>query len=52
MECWVVDPGTDTIEVVRLFSEGTATEAIYGATDTLRSVALGDLALPLRRIVE
>ncbi len=52
VECWLVDPETDTIEVVRLSSEGIATEAVYGAADILRSVTLDDLALSLRQIFE
>ena len=52
VECWLVDPETDTVEVVMLSSDGITTEAIYGAADTLRSVVLDDLELPLRQLFE
>lgn len=50
LECWLVDPETDTVGVIKLTSEGIAPEAVYGAEDTLRSAVLEGLELPLRQI--
>ena len=50
LECWLVSPEADTIEVLRLSAEETTTEAIFGIDGTLRSEILGDFTLPVREI--
>ena len=36
-ECWLVNPETDTVEVLKLSPEGISTEVVYGPNDTLNS---------------
>ncbi len=50
LECWLVSPEAETIEVLRLSPEGTATVGIFGIDGTLRSEALGDFSLRLRDV--
>ena len=52
LECWIVSPEAETMEVVRLSPEGIVTLAVYGIADTLRSAVLEDFELPLREILE
>ena len=50
LECWLVSPEAETIEVLRISVEEVITESIFGVDDTLRSQVLGDFTLPLRDI--
>ena len=50
LECWLVSPEAETIEVLRLSAEEATTEYIFGVDDTLRSQVLGDFTLSLRDI--
>ena len=50
LECWIVSPEAETVEVVSLSSEGIATLAVYGIVDTLRSAVLEGFELPLSEI--
>jgi Uma2 family endonuclease len=50
LECWLVSPEAETIEVLRVSAQGATTEAIFGVDGTLRSEVLGDFALPVREI--
>ena len=52
LECWVVNPDAETVEIVSLSPEGIATLAVYGIADTLRSAVLEGFELPLREIFE
>jgi Uma2 family endonuclease len=46
-ECWLVSPEAETIETMRLSSEGVSTGAVYGVNDTLISSVLDGFELPL-----
>ena len=50
LECWLVSPEAETVEVVSLSPEGIATLAVYGIADTLRSAVLEGFELPLSEI--
>ena len=50
LECWLVSPEAETIEVLHLSPGDTSTEAIFGIDDTLSSEVLSDFALPTRDI--
>jgi len=50
LECWLVSPEAETIEVLRLSPERAVTQAIFGIDDTLSSEVLSDFALPTRDI--
>ncbi len=52
LECWIVNPEAETVEVVSLSSEGIAILAVYGTADTLRLAVLEGFELPLREIFE
>jgi Uma2 family endonuclease len=47
LECWLVSPEAETIETMRLSSEGVSTGAVYGVNDTLISSVLDGFELPL-----
>jgi len=49
-ECWVVSPQGETVEVLRLTSEGPVREAIYGMGQTLQSLTFPDLTVALEDI--
>ena len=46
-ECWVISPESETVEVLRLTSEGPVREALYGLGQTLQSLTFPDLTLAL-----
>jgi len=46
-ECWLVSPVGETVEVLRVTSEGAVREALYGAGQTLQSLTFPDLTLAL-----
>ena len=50
MECWLVSPEAETIEVRKLSAEGDSTLDIFGIEGTLSSQVLGDFSLPVRGI--
>ena len=50
LECWLVSPEAETLEVLDLSAEETTTEAILGIDGTLRSEALGGFSLPIHEI--
>ena len=50
LECWLVSPEGETIEVLTLSTEEIATEAIFGIDGTLRSVVLSGFSLPIREL--
>ena len=49
-ECWLVNPEGETIEVLRLSLEETATEATFSVDETLRSEVLRGFSLPVWEI--
>ena len=51
-ECWLVSPETESVEVLRLTSEGPVREALYGLGQTLQSLTFPDLALALDDIFQ
>ena len=50
LECWIVSPEAETVEVVNLSPESVTTLAVYGIADTLRSAVLEGFELPLSGI--
>ena len=46
-ECWRVWPETRTVEVLRLAPEGAAVVAAYEETQSLTSINLPDLIVPV-----
>ena len=50
LECWLVSPEAETIEVLRLSTEQALTQAIFGIDDTLSSEVLSDFTLITRDI--
>ena len=50
LECWLVSPEAETIEVLRLSTEEAVTEAIFGVDGTLNSEVLSDFSLPIREL--
>ncbi len=46
-ECWLVSPETESVEVLRLTSEGPVREALYGLGQTLQSLTFPGLTLAL-----
>ena len=49
-ECWLVSPEAETVEVLRLSAETTATVATFGVDETLRSEVLAGFTLLIREI--
>ena len=49
-ECWLVSPEAETIEVLRLSAAEAASEAIFGANDTLSSEVMGDFTMNVGEI--
>ncbi|HLK55629.1 MAG TPA: Uma2 family endonuclease [Chthonomonadaceae bacterium] len=47
LECWIVSPEAETIQVLLLKPEGIETGPIYTYSQTLQSVAFPDLAFPV-----
>lgn len=47
IECWLVSPETESIEVLRLTSEGPVRDALYGLGQTLQSLTFPDLNVAL-----
>ena len=50
MECWLMSPEAETVEVIRFSSEGLSTETVFGVNDTLRSAVLEGFELPLSNV--
>ena len=51
-ECWLVSPEAETIEVLRLSAAEAATEAIFGANDTLSSEVVVDFTMNVGELFE
>lgn len=49
-ECWIVNLGTQTVEVLRLTPEGERSLAIYGKAESVRSEAFPGLIVPVSDI--
>ncbi|MEO8348821.1 MAG: Uma2 family endonuclease [Acidobacteriota bacterium] len=49
-EMWIVDPETHAVEVFMNSPEGFRREAVYAATDILRSLTVPGLEIPLARV--
>ena len=50
LECWLVSPEAETIEVLHLSPGETSTKAIFGVDGTLISEVLSEFTLPIREI--
>jgi Uma2 family endonuclease len=50
LECWLVSPEAETIEVLRLSSEGITSVGIFGIDGTVRSEVISDFSLRLRDV--
>lgn len=50
LECWLVSPEAETVEVLHISAEGTRTAGLFGVEGTLSSQVLGDFGLPIREI--
>ena len=50
LECWLVSPEAETIEVVGLSPEGTTSTGIFGIDGSLQSPVLADFTLQLREV--
>ena len=51
-ECWLVNPQTETVEIISLSLEEAATEATFAVDETLRSEVLFGFALPIGEIFQ
>lgn len=51
-ECWIIDPATETVEVLRLSADGPHTVAVFGRGMVVRSGFLPVLRLQVDRIFE
>ena len=45
LECWVVDLNMQTVEVLRLTSQGAESMAVYGIAETVASITFPDLTI-------
>ena len=52
LECWLVSPEAETVEVLSLGPEGISTDAVFSRNDTLVSVVLQGFELPLQEVFE
>jgi Uma2 family endonuclease len=50
LECWLVSPEAETVEVLSLGPEGISTDAVFSRNDTLVSVVLQGFELPLQEV--
>ena len=50
LECWLVSPEAETVEVVGLSGEGITTSGVFGVDGSLRSQVLGEFTLQLREV--
>ena len=50
LECWLVSPEAETIEVLRLSADGIETVGIFGIDGTVRSEVISDFSLRLRDV--
>jgi Uma2 family endonuclease len=46
-ECWLVNPTSQTVEVLRLTPQGTETVATYGQSEAVQSITFPDLMMPV-----
>ena len=52
LECWLVSTEAETVEVLRLSSEGISTEAVFSRNETLVSAVLEGFELPLQTVFD
>ena len=52
LECWLVSPEAETVEVLSLGPEGISTDAVFSRNDTLVSVVLQGFELSLQEVFE
>ena len=52
LECWLMSPEAETVEVVELSPKGAVTAKLFGANDTLTTALLEGFELPLQEIFE
>jgi Uma2 family endonuclease len=50
LECWLVSPEAETVEVVGLSPEGVVTVNVFGVNDTLTSARVEGFELPLKDV--
>ncbi|HZA25150.1 MAG TPA: Uma2 family endonuclease, partial [Dehalococcoidia bacterium] len=50
LECWLVSPEAETIEVLSFSPEGTRAMDVYNIDGSLQSQVLGDFTLELREV--
>ena len=50
LDCWLVSPEAETVEVLSLGPEEISTDAIFSQNDTLVSVVLQGFELPLQEV--
>jgi Uma2 family endonuclease len=50
LECWLVSPEAETVEVLSFSPAGISSTGIYGIDGTVQSRVLGDLTVPLREV--
>jgi Uma2 family endonuclease len=50
LECWLVSPEAETIEVISLSAEGATSAGVFGIDGSLRSTVLPDFTLQLREV--
>jgi Uma2 family endonuclease len=49
-ECWMVSPGAETVEVLRLTPQGPEPVALYQQGETVQSLAFPELTVPVAEI--
>lgn len=52
LECWLVSPQAETVEVLRLGENGAETVSIYGSSQTAQSIAFPGLTVPVSELFE
>jgi Uma2 family endonuclease len=50
LECWLVSPEAETVEVLSLSLAGISSTGIYGIDGSVQSRVLGNLNVPLREV--
>ena len=50
LECWLVSPEAETVEVLRLSPEGAETVDVYGRGQTVASITFPELTIPVNDI--
>ncbi len=52
LECWLVSPEAETVEVLSLGPDGISTDAVFSRNDTLVSAVLEGFELPLQEVFD